>query len=231
MDATLDHFPNTKFASYSRYIVSREILSDIERFRENVEPFLSSWPFLNLAYWHIKLLMEPYTVEYVIYTGDKVSMAFKMTTILCSSTHPVSPLAHHFTALAVNTFLDSLATNDSNKDVKRALDDLWSGLEDGRILGGPSQVDDKPGWAIAIQDAIGKKMQQLQQQQQAPGNIDTAIDRGGLQHLADAAVGESENMSNGGEKGKEGVASVPEAEVAESAWGLIPLTGYLNSFV
>lgn len=175
--------------------------------------------------------MEPYTVEYVIYTGDKLGMAFKMTTILCSNTHPISPLAHHFTALAANTFLDNLATNHSNKDVRRALDDLWSGLEDGRILARSSQVDNKPGWATAIQDAIGKKMQHLQQQQQAPANNDTAIDRGGLQHLADAAVGESENMSNGGEKGKEGAPSLLEAEVAVSGWGMAPVSGYLNGFV
>ena len=219
--------------SFTRWAVFSQIPVELERefTRDVFEPLFASWPSLNLAYWHVMLLIQPYTVGYSHQLNDPAGMTSKLATMLYSTAAPVSPFAHHFAVLATTNLFKVLTNDSQNKEAKRDLEGLWKGLKEGRILRGPSsgvQEDKKSSWNSALADLIGKKLQQCQQQhcqQQHVSSNETAIDRGGLQHLADAAVGESENLS--GEKGKEAPATVPEADTAESGAGVKGM-GYLN---
>ena len=223
----------TKRDSFTRWAVFSQIPVELEReyTRDVSEPLFTLWPSLDLAYWYILLLVQPYTVGYPHQLNNPAGMASKLATILCSSPTPIYPFAHHFAVLATINLFKALDNDSQNKDVKRALEDLWKGLKEGRIFPGPSggvEDDKKPGWDSALADLIGKKLQQYQQQHVS--SHETAIDRGGLQHLADAAVGESENLGGGagaGGKGKEVPATVPEAEMAESNVGVAGM-GYLR---
>lgn len=203
-----------------RHITHYAIKQDLEKFHAYAEPMFTSSPFLYMAYLHVKLLAELYlSADQGTNSSEITSTAFKLTTQLCSTSGPISPLAYHFVALTVTALLDGVATKDSH--IKHAIDDLWTALENGRILPRYSAAQNKPGWAVVIQDAIAKKLASITTEA-------TAIDRGGLQHLADAAVGESENM--GGEKGKEEGASGAEVEMKEPS-RLKELVGYLSLFV
>ena len=87
----------------------------------------------------------------------------------------------------------------------RGLHDLADAVEKGRILSphNPREEGSFVGWDNVVLERIGKRLHQMQhvpqlqqqQQQAGPKDAPSGIDRGGLQHLADLAVGESEGQS------------------------------------
>ncbi len=191
--------------------IANAVHKDLELFGESAEPLFALSPFLHLAYLHVKIMFEKYLDPAGPNADEMVDLSLKVATILLSTTQPINPLAHHFVTLTVVVLLDGIAANNPNKDVKRALEDISAGIGNGRIFPRSFHAQDKPGWDVAIQNRIAKALQQHQQQAPATTGTATAIDRGGLQHLADAAVGESENVG-----GMDGAADTPMAEVVES---------------
>lgn len=222
MDARVCLVSRATAGLWLRDLACSGITSQLDRFREYAEPMMASSPVLYLAYWHVKLVFEQYyMLGQVDNVGEITGIAFRLTNHLCSNPGPTSPLAYHFVALTAAALINAFTAINPNKDnIKRAMDDLWTGLEEGRILPRSSAAPDKPGWGVAIQNAIAKKLASTMTEA-------TTIDRGGLQHLADAAVGESENL--GGEKAKEGGASGGEVEVGEPS-GREVTTGYFSAF-
>ena len=192
-------------------------------------------------------------------TDDLLDAASMTTTLLTSKpSPPLSPLTHHFAALAVLILAQLADAKETREPALRGLHDLADAIEKGRILSPHTPREDGAfvGWDGVILDRIGKKLQQVlhapppQQVQQQAGAKDaaTGIDRGGLQHLADLAVGESEGQSqsqsqgtNGdkvglGEKekmggeggGSGGIGGVGGAGGEEVNWAGVMRTGYLN---
>lgn len=245
-------------------LLSHLLTGELDRFRESLDPVLSSLPIVHLAYWHVKTLVRCYTHASMSSTDDLLDAATMTTTILTNKpSPPLSPLTHHFAALAVLTLSQLADMKESRVTALRGLHDLADAVEKGRILSPhtPREEGTFVGWDEVILDRITKKLhqvprapqqQQQHQQQKSAKDATTGIDRGGLQHLADLAVGESEGQSqsqsqsqgtNGdkvGQAEKEGKASEGGGSGGggsggggggggeEVNWASVMRTGYLN---
>ena len=156
-----------------------------------------------------------------------------MATML-SADNSFSPLTHHFAALSALTLTELLDVQKAQKDALGGLATLSQAIETGRIISSAAVQEGAVGWDIVILEHIQKKVQHVQQQQQqqqsqAGNDSGSTIDRGGLQHLADLAVGESEGAaSTTGEKIKEDAGA--GSAVAEIDWTVLTSSGYLNAF-
>lgn len=171
---------------------------ELNRFRESVEHLFASVPFLHLSFLHVKLLLNRYTLANQFETDDVAGVALEMVAILCTDQCPTSPLTHHFATLSAAALVENAPKTDTGDIIVRALQDLRYWLEKDSNPVSSSPDNGRPRWNTSIVNYITVNLQQIQQR--FPGN-GTPIDRGGLQHLADAAVGKAETM--GGEKGTE----------------------------
>lgn len=191
---------------------------EVERFGEGLEQFPSSLRHINLAYLHVKLLSDRHLEVYASKTGEIVRGALNIVRSLLSDQNRWCPLTHHFAALAAITLLEAVDHGDASGSIA-AVKDLQYGLESGRLQHPHEQQGSRSAWNLAISRFIIKSLE-------SPGQMSSANtkanDRGGLQHLADAAVG-----ADGGHVGDE-VAN--RAEEQSTDWTALTSKGYLKIF-
>lgn len=168
------------------------------RYRESVEHLFGEAPFLHLSFLHVKLLLNRYTLAHQFETDEVVGVALEMVKILTKDRCPTSPLTHHFATLSAAALLENAPKTDTGDIIMRKLQALCYWLEKNSNSMSSSPDNGRPRWNTTIANYITANLQQIQQRLPSNG---TPIDRGGLQHLADAAVGKAETM--GGEKGTE----------------------------
>ena len=226
-------FPKSHHGS----LVSHLLTGELDRFRESVDTVLHSHPIVHLSYWHVKALVRCYTQTSISSTDELLDAVTVTTNILNSKINPPSPLTHHFVALAVLVLVQLAGVKETRENALRGLHDLADALEKGRILAPATRGDGPAGWDSVIMERISKRLQQAQhaQQQQSGPSDATAIDRGGLQHLADLAVGESEGQgagqtaaANGEKSGQEKEKSAGEGGAEGVNWAVLMRSGYLN---
>ena len=227
-------FPNGHHGS----LVSHLLAGELDRFRESVDTVLHSHPIVHLSYWHVKALVRCYTQTSISSTDELLDAVTITTNILNSKTNSPSPLTHHFVALAVLVLGQLADVKETRENALRGLHDLADALEKGRILAPATRGEGPAGWDSVIMERISRRLQQAQhsQQQQLGPSDATAIDRGGLQHLADLAVGESEGQgagqtaaANGEKSGQEKEKSAGEGGAEGVNWAVLMRSGYLNS--
>lgn len=159
------------------------LAGEIDRFRESVESVWGTLNLVHLSYHHCHLLIKRLspTTEPV----ELIEHAVKVATVLNSRLTPVTPLNHHFGALAAMTLCELCDVPMTRAEALRGLDQMVECLGEGRGLAGKQESE---GWDGAIRELVVKKKERML----AQGDAD------GLQGLADAAVGEA-HTNNGSE--------------------------------
>ena len=149
------------------------LAGEIDRFRESVESVWGSLNLVHLSYHHCHLLIK--RLNPTTEPPDLVSHAVKVATVLNSRMTPVTPLNHHFGALAAMTLCELCDVPKTRDEAARGLEELGEALGRGRGLLGQAESE---GWDGAIRDLVERKRERMQA---------AAQQAGGLEALADAA--------------------------------------------
>lgn len=183
----------------------------MDRFRESVESNFLTWPLVHLSFLHAKLLIKrrPITDP-----DEIIALALNIISVLCADHHPKTLLVHHIAGQAAVALTEASQSTKNNELALRGLHDLRLWLE--------KSQSGNANWEAIIINYIATKGHGSQQ---APPNNGTPIDRGGLQHLADAAVGETETAS--GDRDADDAPRTSNAEVAAN-WNVGPVKGYMR---
>lgn len=196
-------------------MIFRVLDGELERVRESVENLFTSVPLLHLSFLHVKLLLNRHALAHQFETDGVAGIALEIVALLCNDHCPVSPLTHHFASLSAAALVEHAPTSETNDIIVRGLQDLRYWLEK------DSPESGRASWKTSIAQYIAVNLPRIQQRLPSNG---TPIDRGGLQHLADAAVGKAETM--GGEKATEDGAKGSEGGNADFT---VPMArGYLH---
>ncbi|KAI6860691.1 hypothetical protein KC323_g6127 [Hortaea werneckii] len=175
------------------------LAGEIDRFRESVESVWGSLNLVHLSYHHCHLLIKrlnPNTEP-----TELVGHAVKVATVLNSRLTPVTPLNHHFGALAAMTLCELCDVAKTRDEALKGLAEMAECLGQGRGLAGKQESE---GWDGACRELVLSKRARIESGGGEGG--------GGLNGLANAAAvgggggsvgattGESGNGVRGGEK-------------------------------
>jgi hypothetical protein len=153
-------------------LLNLTLAGEIDRFRESVESVWGSLNLVHLSYHHCHLLIK--RLNPTTEPSELVGHAVKVATVLNSRLTPVTPLNHHFGALAAMTLCELCDVAETRAEATRGLDQMIECLGEGRGLAGRIESE---GWDGAVRELVKVKRERMMQH------------NGGLQHLADAAVG------------------------------------------
>ncbi|KAI9870625.1 MAG: Glucose-responsive transcription factor [Pleopsidium flavum] len=176
-------------SSSSAPLIGKLLSGEMERFRESVDSVIGSLSLVHLSYWHIRLLMKRHTPGSE--PTDLLGPAQIMASILNNNATPITPLTHHFAALAALTLVELADLADVKDGAWQGIKELQEALEKRRGGLSTRSEDASGGWVAAIRDILATKTQQ------PPSGGGSVPNQGSLQHLADLAVGESENGASG----------------------------------
>ena len=167
MKGYLCHKPELdKARPHSRSLLNQVIKTEVRSKRRLMKEF-PAFSQLHLAYLHLQLLAD---IQLEVYdTNNILERARTIATLITQGNPPVvCPLTHHWTALAAVSLMEHLVKSDNDNEtiaVSRKLLDRLSSRQ----------------WDRAIAARLEKHR---------PGP-EHDNDRGGLEHLANAAVGKS----------------------------------------
>jgi hypothetical protein len=166
-------------------LISKLVQGQLDRFRESVDSVMGSLNLLHLAYWHVSLLIIRHSSS-----CDPLRLldaALRVASLLDSPSTPITPLNHHFAALAGLTLVELVDLPETKDGAWAGIDALLEALEKRRGIA----VDERSiGWDSAIRDLVLKK-----KQHQGQGGPSSSTSQGGLQHLADLATGATGSVS------------------------------------
>lgn len=223
-------------ASPGPLLTSKLLRGEVERFRESVDAIMGPLGMIQLAYLHATLLVKHITPKSE--PNDLLAPAQHMASILGSPATPISPLHHHFAALATVILVSLVDVPETKEGALLGLQTLLDTIE--RWSGPLAPHEEVTGWDAAIRDLIVKKQQQQQQNhhhQQQPDqpSSGTTENQGGLQHLADLAVGVGESGAKAASNSSLTIGSEPTPNGTPSHHTLDATTlmrnGYLTMLV
>ncbi|KAA8909954.1 hypothetical protein FN846DRAFT_775751 [Sphaerosporella brunnea] len=168
-------------ASLNPYIC-RLLRGELERFRESVEVVWGSLTLLHVAYYHVKLL----TLRHNSSSEPRqlLEPALRMATMLDHSSMPITPLNHHFAALALITLVDLAEIDETRDEAWKGIQQLDEALKKRRGL---ATREDSVGWDRAIKDLISTR---VESRYTNLGGTPQQSGTGSLQHLAELAIGD-----------------------------------------
>lgn len=157
-------------------IITTTILGELDRFRESVESLLAGAPNLvHLTYWHVKLMVLRLTPSTT--AAELLEPAKRMSKILNSSYTPLTPLNHHFAALAAMTLVELADFEDTRQGAKQGISDILEAHSGKRGFEGR---ENSTGWDGAIRELLVKAKSHIESR--PPGE-----NGGTLRHLTDAS--------------------------------------------
>ncbi|KAI5787810.1 hypothetical protein FPQ18DRAFT_262738 [Pyronema domesticum] len=166
-------------ASLNPYI-SRLLRGELERFRESVEVVWGSLSLLHVAYYHVKLLVLRHNSASE--PRQLLEPALRMATMLDHSSMPITPLNHHFAALALITLVDLGEVEETRLEARRGVGMIDEAIRKRRGL---ATREDSKGWDRVIKEVIGRRIEGH------TGYATTTQQTEGLRHLAELAIGET----------------------------------------
>lgn len=184
-------FPN----SISGPLISTTILGEIARFRESVESLLLGSPNLvHLCYYHVRLLIHRLTASSQHYDLHELLLpAIRMSSILNQRATGITPLNHHFAALAALTLCELAEFEECRDEVREGLVELRDAIGGRRGL---QAREDSQGWdsAIRVRVEVGlRRVQELDEGERERSAQQADGHNAGLQHLAEAADKEAKD--------------------------------------
>lgn len=167
----------------SRY-VSKLLRGELERFRESIDSAWSPTSVVHVTYYHVKLLALRHNA-----TTDPLHLldpAQRIAAFLENPMTPITPLNHHFAALALVTLADLTEVKETQDDAWKGIEKLMEALDKRRAI---SSREDSfgCGWDRAIKELIERRKQA---RFSSSGSEGPNGQHGSLQHLAELAVGE-----------------------------------------
>ncbi|KAF2772382.1 hypothetical protein EJ03DRAFT_266878 [Teratosphaeria nubilosa] len=154
------------------------LAGEIDRFRESVESVWGSLNLVHLSYHHCHLLIKRLNPQ--IEPTELVGHAVKVATVLNSRLTPVTPLNHHFGALAAMTLCELCDVPKTRSEALKGLEQMQECLGEGKGLAGRMESE---GWDGAVRELVAGKVAKIL------GAEGSAVVGGGLQDLANAAAG------------------------------------------
>ncbi|KAI5270366.1 hypothetical protein E4T47_06209 [Aureobasidium subglaciale] len=161
-------------------LLGMTLAGEIDRFRESVESVWGSLNLVHLSYHHCHLLIK--RLNPTTEPTELIGHAVKVATVLNQRQTPITPLNHHFAALAAMTLCELVDIERTRSEAIRGLEQISEALGFGRGLAGHEK---STGWDSAIRDLIVQKRNKLQS---ILGGIEQLPP--GLQHLAHASAGD-----------------------------------------
>lgn len=161
---------------------------EVDRLGEGLYHIFHQTPHVYLAFAHLKLLSLRLPGFPDSTASERLDLAYTIVDQLGSSTGGVRPLTHHFAGLAAIT----LAENMDHDQSVAALQKLRAIIDTGYLREDIDSSNARPHktiWTAPISSFITKKLGD--RAPQVVDDVGSAL--GGLQHLADAAVGNGPN--------------------------------------
>lgn len=189
-------------------VLSHFAVTAINRLDESLQ-HLQELPHVRLAFCHLKLLSNRLVSGYQSNTNEIVEGALSIVNQLQAPNTSSAPFGHHIAALAAITLAESLKLPSHTSKALDGLQSLQTTLSASRLTFYPFTAD-KTVWNTSILAYITKKVEEhaASTSQTLNNDVDMpAGTRGGLQHLADAAVGNSND--NDGNNAQDGGHLVP----------------------
>jgi hypothetical protein len=155
------------------------LAGEIDRFRESVESVWGSLNLVHLSYHHCHLLIK--RLNPTTEPTELIGHAVKIATVLNQRQTPITPLNHHFAALAAMTLCELVDIEKTRAEAIRGLEQISEALGWGRGLAGHEQ---STGWDSAIRELILLKREKLKL---VLGGVEQLPP--GLQHLAHRSSG------------------------------------------
>ena len=172
----------------------RELLLDtllkgeVDRLGESLYHYFRQVPHIFLAFAHLKLLSLRLPGFPDSIASERLDLAHSIADHLATSTGSMQPLTHHFAGLAAIISAEHMSNEQSVTILQKLRAALDAGYSREDIESSKSRSH-KTIWNAPISSFISKKLGDSNAQ---TGN-DGGSSRGGLQHLADAAVGNDPN--------------------------------------
>ena len=139
-------------------IIITLVLGELDRFRESVESVLLGAPNLvHLSYWHVRLMVLRLTPSTT--AAELLVPAQRMASILNSSYTPLTPLNHHFAALASLTLVELADFEDTREGAKKGIDDIIEAHSRRRGFEGR---ENSTGWDGAIRELLVKSKTRIE---------------------------------------------------------------------
>lgn len=160
------------------------LAGEIDRFRESVESVWGSLNLVHLSYHHCHLLIK--RLNPTTEPTEMVGHAVKVATVLNSRLTPVTPLNHHFGALASMTLCELCDVPETRAEALKGLEHMVQALGEGRGLAGKLESE---GWDGAIREMVVRKRERMLQ---GASSLDV---------LADASAGGAAGGVAGGSAG------------------------------
>lgn len=132
---------------------------------------------------------------------------------------PITPLNHHFAALAALTFVELCNVDDTRSQAEQGLNKIEDAINRGRGL---MARDGSSGWDSTIRELMAKASRTgLPLPDVNPANSGVSTSTAGLQHLADAAIANKpvSSVSADGAASAASAAAVAAAAAAVSGEG------------
>ncbi|KAL9639143.1 MAG: hypothetical protein Q9164_001108 [Protoblastenia rupestris] len=154
---------------------------EVQRIEESIEPILLRMPLVHLAFLHIKILQDKAAEAFYSSDTPVIDAALRTVNILRSDQYHSSPLEHHFAGLAAGAL--AVAHDLEPAPIAESLNHLRQVCDSNRL---------PPAWSLSISAYISS---QLEAHRSKAANSDADARRGGLLHLADAAMGANHTAS------------------------------------
>lgn len=132
------------------------LAGEIDRFRESVESVWGSLNLVHLCYHHSHLLIK--RLSPTTEPTELLGHAVKVATVLNQRQTPITPLNHHFAALAAMTLCELVDIEKTRAEALRGLEQISEALGLGRGLAGHEK---SAGWDSAIRELVAAKKGKL----------------------------------------------------------------------
>ncbi len=177
----------------------RSLNAEKERVRESIEVAELGHPYECLGV-IIDLFINTHGASnppHLFSANKATDYAIDLTSMLSAgATTPAYNMLHHYAALAAMTLVEALKSSLRKGDALVKLQELHQALVDGFIT-----ADDR--WTTPLKNYMAANIQQhLGSIGLGTNGAPSGPDRAGLQHLADAAVGETEAEMEGESGGR-----------------------------
>ncbi|EPY50062.1 transcription factor [Schizosaccharomyces cryophilus OY26] len=134
-------------------IVTQQLRSEIDAFRESVDVVWGRMNLLTLAVTHVKVLLELSTNAR---PSAVLTPAMKMANILSSSSTPLTPLNHHFFSLAACVLIGVYDIPELQDEARQGLEYIRECIEKRRDIVSRKDHED---WDYVVLKLINAKMQ------------------------------------------------------------------------
>ncbi|KEQ74429.1 hypothetical protein M436DRAFT_43955 [Aureobasidium namibiae CBS 147.97] len=160
------------------------LAGEIDRFRESVESVWGSLNLVHLSYHHCHLLIK--RLNPTTEPTELIGHAVKVATVLNQRQTPITPLNHHFAALAAMTLCELVDIEKTRAEAIRGLEQISEALGFGRGLAGHEK---STGWDSAIRDLIVQKRNKLHAGEGGSGTLTPSSAQGNV--AATSVAGEN----------------------------------------